>query len=75
MSGAIKYPIWNSKLLIILKNYELLGYVLLNIMSGQKLVKYIQLIQSLTPKKKKIKATYTKVSEDQSRNTYDSNHM
>ena len=44
-------------------------------MSGQKLVKYIQLIQSLTPKKKKIKATYTKVSEDQSRNTYDSDHM
>ena len=40
-------------------------------MSGQKLVKYIQLIQSLTPKKKKkIKATYTKVSEDQFRNTY-----
>ena len=46
-------------------------------MSGQKLVKYIQLTQSLTPpkKKKKIKATYTKVSGDQSRNIYDSDHM
>ena len=48
-------------------------------MSGQKLVKYIQLTQSLTPqkkkKKKKIKATYTKVSGDQSRNIYDSDQM
>lgn len=45
-------------------------------MSGQRLVKYIQLTQSLTPKKKKkFKAKYKKVSEDQSRNTYDSDHM